>query len=431
MPRTRTLDVFLLFLAVVATFGCMGGGSSKNSGDSGGGTPSSTPGSEKIHHIVFTLQENRSFDNYFGRLGQYRRDHGFTDKIAELPLNVVLKDKLGNPISPYHFRTACHENVSPSWNQSHLYWDKGKMDKFTHTYTQSPIDPGGDRAMGYYDWRDLPYYYALATQYATSDSWFSSVLTETVPNRMYLLGGTSWGAILFDGPFPSQYTLIWDRLNKAGISWKYYTTNGNNLLLQFPGGQARYGSHFADISQYFNDLKSDSTFPQVAFLERAVGLDEHPHNDIQLGAAHIKTFVDALMQSPAWSSSVFILAYDEGGGMYDHVPPVAMPAPDSIPPMLTPTDFPGDFTLTGFRVPFLIVSPWVKPHLVSHINRDHTSILKFIETRFNLKPLTARDSAADDMMEFFDFSSPPNTALPQLPDQPTNEPCDFNLELPE
>jgi phospholipase C len=255
-------------------------------------------------------------------------------------------------------------------------------------------------------------------------------MAETVPNRMYTFGATSWGAIDYFGPFPQQYTLIWDRLTAAGISWKYYLTDKNNFLAQFPGGLSRYGSHIVDISEYFNDLKNESTFPQVAFIERHVGLDEHPHNDVQLGAAHMKTLIDAFMQSPTFASSVFILAFDEGGGMYDHVPPFAVPAPDSIPPNLGPGDPPGDFTLSGFRVPVIIVSPWVKPHFVSHVNRDHTAILKFIETRFNLKPLTARDAAADDLMEFFDFNSPPNTKVPQLPDQPTNEPCDFTLELP-
>ncbi len=103
------------------------------------------------------------------------------------------------------------------------------------------------------------------------------------------------------------------------------------------------------------------------------------------------------MNSPAWHDSVFILAYDEGGGLDDHVPPFTVVAPDDNPPQLKPGDLPGDFTLSGFRVPMIVVSPWVKPHFVSHTNRDLTSILKLIETRFSLPPLTRRDAAADDM----------------------------------
>jgi phospholipase C len=142
----------------------------------------------------------------------------------------------------------------------------------------------------------------------------------------------------------------------------------------------------------------------------------------------VKTIIDALMQGTAWPSSAFILSYDEAGGMYDHVPPVTLPKPDSIAPILLSTDAPGDFTLSGFRVPFILISPWAKRHFVSHVNRDFTSILRLIEARFNLNPLTARDSAADNMTEFFDFNAPPNLTPPALPDQPTNGTCLFSME---
>jgi phospholipase C len=137
------------------------------------------------------------------------------------------------------------------------------------------------------------------------------------------------------------------------------------------------------------------------------------------------------MASPAWHDSVFILAYDEGGGLYDHVPPFTVVAPDATPPNLKPTDLPGDFTLSGFRVPLVVISPWVKPHFVSHTNRELTSILKLIETRFGLTPLTARDAAADDMTEFFDFVDPPTWLTPPpLPAQPTNGVADQSKEAP-
>jgi phospholipase C len=302
------------------------------------------------------------------------------------------------------------------------------MDLFMHTATKSTIDPDTTRAMGYYDSTDLPYYYELASQYATSDRFFSSVMTETVPNRLYMMGATSWGATKAIGPFPQNYTLIWDRLNDGGVSWTYYVVPGaKNFLAQFPGGTARYGSHFAPMQQYFDDLKNGK-LPQVAFIERQEGFDEHPLNNIQKGAAKAKTYIDALMQSSAWANSVFILDFDEGGGMYDHVPPVSVPVPDNNAPDLGPADFQATFNMTGFRVPFILVSPWARPNFVSHVARDHTSILRFIESRFNLQPLTARDAAADDMSEFFDFNSSPRTAIPSLPGQPQNGVCDFNLE---
>jgi phospholipase C len=404
--------------------GCGGGSKSSNSNSNQQPVPAS------INHIVVMLQENRSFDNYFGRLGQYKRDHGIPGDVEDLPLEVTLFTRSGVPIQPFHFRTVCHENISPSWNQSHFYWDNGKMDLFMHTATKSDIDPEATRAMGYYDWSDLPYYYDLTSQYATSDRFFSPVMTETVPNRMYMMGATSWGATKAEGPFPQQYTLIWDRLSDAGVNWKYYLPGNENFLARFPGGSSRYAGHFAPISQYFSDLNSDSSFPQVVFIERQEGFDEHPSNNIQTGAAKVKTYIDALMQSPAWSTSVFIMAFDEGGGMYDHVPPVPVPAPDNIPPDLDPAkgDFMAGFDMTGFRVPFVLVSPWGKPNFVSHTPRDFGSILKFIESRFNLQPLTARDAAADNMSEFFDFNAGPRLSIPPLADQPKNGKCDPTLE---
>ncbi len=418
--------VAVLLCLVVVENGC--GGAGKSSGSS---SSSNQPVQASVNHIVFMLQENRSFDSYFGRLGQYKRDHGIPGDVEDLPLNVTLFTRSGAPVQPFHFRTVCQENISPSWNQSHFYWDGGKMDLFMHTATKSTIDPDGTRAMGYFDQSELPYYYELASQYATSDRFFSSVMTETVPNRLYMMGATSWGATKAIGPFPQQYTLIWDRLNDAGVNWRYYVPSASKppFIEQFPGGAARYGSHVFPISQYFTDLKSDSTFPQVVFIERLEGFDEHPGNNIQIGAAKVKTYVDALMQSPAWPTSAFILAFDEGGAMYDHVPPVSVPPPDNIPPDLGPQDFQAGFDMTGFRVPFILVSPWGKPNFVSHTPRDFASILAFIESRFNLPALTARDAAADNMSEFFDFTGSPRTTIPPLPDQPKNGVCDPTREV--
>jgi phospholipase C len=123
-----------------------------------------------------------------------------------------------------------------------------------------------------------------------------------------------------------------------------------------------------------------------------------------------------------------ILTYDEAGGLYDHVVPASIVAPDKIAPMLEAGDKVGDFAHSGFRVPLVVVSPWVKPHYVSHTWRDYTSILRLIEVRFNVAPLTARDRAADDMMEFFNFNAPSWSTPPSLPAQPTNGACDTNLE---
>jgi len=177
----------------------------------------------------------------------------------------------------------------------------------------------------------------------------------------------------------------------------------------------------------------------VVFIEENGNLDEHPKpnpasNDtgqnIQLGASNLSGIIGPLMRSPSWTSSVFILSYDEAGGLHDHVPPPAnQPIPDGYRPFTNPgTDQPGIFNQLGLRVPLMVVSPWTGPNFVSHVVRDHTSILKLIETRFSLPPLTSRDAAADNMLEFFNFTSPPYLTPPSLPVQPTNGVCNLNLE---
>src|SRR5262245_59952938 len=121
------------------------------------------------------------------------------------------------------------------------------------------------------------------------------------------------------------------------------------------------------------------------------------------------------MASAAWTSTAFFFTYDEHGGFYDHVVPPAAPAPDDIPPMVGGGDAPGGFDQYGVRVPAVVVSPYAKSHFVSHVVHDHTSILRFIEYRFGMPSLTARDAAADPMLEFFDFSAPTFATLPSLP----------------
>ena len=193
------------------------------------------------------------------------------------------------------------------------------------------------------------------------------------------------------------------------------------------------------LDQYFTDLKN-GTLPQVVYIDPAseLALDEHPADSdqfptsIQPGAKFISTLINALMASSSWSSSVFLLTWDEFGGTYDHVAPQPAVSPDGIPPSdLQPGDVctqvsgpPCDFTYTGYRVPFILVSPFEKKHYVSHAVADHTAILKFIETRFKLPSLTKRDAAQVDMsQEFFDFVNVPWKTAPTPPVQATNGPC--------
>ncbi len=213
------------------------------------------------------------------------------------------------------------------------------------------------------------------------------------------------------------------------MSWRYYYQDNSIFLSQFSNWPIDQGNVYP-LSSFFTDVQNESTLPAVLFIERGgtVDLDEHPNNNIQKGAAVVAGVANALLGSPSWASSVFILTYDEGGGLADHVPPAVMPPPDNIAPITIKGDASSDFSLSGFRVPLIVVSPWVKRHYVSHVVRDYTAILKFIETRFGVPSLTARDAIQDDMYEFFDFSVP-NPTVPSLPAQPINGKCSYALEL--
>jgi phospholipase C len=193
------------------------------------------------------------------------------------------------------------------------------------------------------------------------------------------------------------------------------------------------------------DVKNGS-LPQVVFIEtgQASGRDEHPSGhdnatgvthteNIQSGQGFVAHLMNTFMASPSYKDSVFFLAFDEGGGFFDHVPPFAEPSPDGIKPRdLFPNDIAtipnADFTLSGFRVPNFIVSPFAKKNFVSHTNLDHTAILKFIETRWKLPSLNARDAAQPDMTEFFDFAGKP-WATPPTPPAPSHSGvCDFSKQ---
>jgi phospholipase C len=452
-----------------------------------------------INHIVFMLQENRSFDHYFGALRQYWADNNYPDQpfdgLPQFPITAPTGPAPTNPgcdpafpwnpnapvdctinansppVPSYHLVTQCLENPSPSWNESHVDFNltdhvsgTATLDGFLWTAAhdarnQVPafFDTNGVRAMGYYDGNDLNYYYFMASNFATSDRWFSPVMSRTPPNRMYLLAGTSHGHaydLNKSGSPQLPDPIIFRLLQQHGISWKIYvhpdgsgcTTPqclykqsyvqnflyGNTILQQFP-------QNILPISQYLTDVQS-GTLPQVAMIEPAslVSLDEHPSDldvpnppNIQKGAQYVQSLIDALMLSPSWKDSAFILTFDEFGGFYDHVPPQPAVSPDGIPPSdLQPGDVctnstgpTCDFTYTGYRVPLIVVSPFAKKNYVSHTVADYTAILKFIEARFNLPPLTNRDAAQIDMTEFFDLVNMPWQIPPVPPQQNTNGAC--------
>jgi phospholipase C len=224
---------------------------------------------------------------------------------------------------------------------------------------------------------------------------------------------------------------IFHLLESAGKTWKIYETSGHTYMGYFQPFILSHKDHLVSIDQYFTDV-ANNTLPDVAFIETGIetsadggtsALDEHPDANMQKGAAYVSKIINSLMNSSSWSSTAFFLAYDEGGGLYDHVPPQTAVVPDNIPPQLGPTNDVDDYSRTGFRVPMIVISPFAKQGYVSHTVMDTTAILKFIETRFGLPSLTNRDAAQPDMSEFFDFTNVPNQTAPSPPTQPTNAPC--------
>jgi len=417
-------------------------------------------------------QENRSFDTYFGNLNDYRAANGLPANEDGIPANASNPADDGSMITPFHLKTMCFDNTSAAWATSHIEFNR--FDQASNTPTLDGFvveaaaaakgiggtDTIGKRAMGFYTDQDLISHYFLATQFATSDRWFAPAPVETEPNRMYLVASTSVGHAHKPTSQVSGVNTIFDLLDQKGITWKIYITDPNNdtELGFFAGFVNKHSASIVPVAQYFNDLQN-GTLPQVSYIDPgfATGQDEHPGNNIQTGVAFSTSLITALMNSSSWKDSVFILTFDETGGLFDHVAsrvngqqiqtmtqpsngqpattgpyPQDMfsqqvPSPDGIPPMdfitSNPPDPPGDFDRTGFRIPLQVVSPFTRKNFVSHTPADNTSILRLIEVRFGLPNLTKRDAVAMDMTEFFDFQNPPWKTPPSVPAQPTNGTC--------
>jgi len=376
-----------------------------------------------IDHIIVLMQENRSFDHYFGQL--YRQGQ---PRARREPRRAWNPDPTGerHRIRAFHQTLLCEvTDLAHSWNKSHDEWNGGQMDGFTAANADD-LDPTGRRAMGYYTRHDLRFYYALYATFAMGDRYFSSVLGPTYPNRFYLLAGTSFGHIRNDLPAGEDQfdqPTIFDLLDDAGVSWKIYVSPSAvpvPFAVLFATVRNLDPDHIVPLSEYYADAAA-GTLPQVGFVDPTfigppnVESDEHPPANPQVGQTFVAEVVQALFDSPNWRRSALFLTYDEHGGYYDHVPPPKACVPDDIPPMLEPGDTPGKFNRLGIRVPVVVVSPYARPHFVSHRVHDHTSILRFIETRFDLPALTRRDANAFPMLEFFDFRHKAFRKPPSLP----------------
>ena len=525
----------------------------------GGGSGSATA----INHVIFMMQENHTFDNYFGMLNPYRAANGWStgddgnqymvDGIDDKLTSTSNEDDQGTPFPLFKFTSSCVDDMSSDWLAS--FGDVNRydfstarsinMDGFVHNaegYAASCSAPGaggscagsftdttGQRAMGYYDQNFLNYYYYMASQFAVSDRWFSPVASKSIDNRVAVFtGGTTQGLVKDPGGDDKLGQLdipnIFQELDQANVSWKiYYTvtqgfclseddcgggssaeypaTDFSNLtysyqyLYENPSGAACTPptqpssvvgdssnsfcidtNHIAPLSQYFTDL-TNGALPSFAFIEAGYGNnDEHPGSgqSILAGQAEVANVVNPLMSSSSWADSVFFFSYDEGGGPYDHVPPVpgssnvntnasigTFPdissiavSPDSynpcVPPGGTPTTHcdlgssdpganPNDAAAQkgfaaqlGFRLPNIVISPFTRKHYVSHIPMDHTAVIKFVENRFigSSTHLTARDAAQPNLLDFFDFTNVPWKTPPTPPTPATDQSLGQNTCTP-
>lgn len=372
-----------------------------------------------IKHFVVIMQENHTFDNYFGT---FPGAEGIPPDVC-MPLDPYDPNNT-DCIKPFHidpFFPMQDLDHSPSTFAGQ--YNDGKMDSFV--YALNKRNQKGPLSMGYYDESDLPYYWNLAREYVLFDHLFSSGRSGSFMNHMYWVAGIPGNDRLQTFAYGPDILTIFDRLEAKGVSWKFYVQNYDpnityrNLsgygsrasqviwvpLLNFDRfiDDPELASHIVDLNQYYVDLQN-GTLPAVAYLAPS-GASEHPPGSIQSGQKFVKVLIQSLMQSPAWESSAFLLVYDDWGGWFDHV----------NPPQVDDYGY-------GFRVPGILVSPYAPMGIVNHSVFDFTSILKFIEDNWGVEPLHTRDAQANSLITAFNFSQPPRPPVFVSSGQQTTEP---------
>lgn len=324
-------------------------------------------GPTPIKHVIVDVQENRSFDHYYG-FAPFASSHG-------VPPGYSQPDgRGGGVVAPHHLGTLSTRDIAHTWTAMHGAYDGGKMDGF--------YEANGETALGYYGPADLPFYYGLFESSTLCVNYFCSILGPTYPNRFYLAAATS-GGVTTNGVWGYgvlDYPIILDLLDEARVTWKVY----NIGLDSVSGGESDNVFVFwkkwaadkrttAVKSDYLQDLQ-DGRLPQVSFIvpSFSMGWDEHPPADISVGMGIQRELITALQKSTAWAASAYILTYDESGGFFDHVPPPRF-----------------DAYGLGIRVPTWVISPFAKARHLEPNLYEHSSLLKFIEAVFGLPTLAS------------------------------------------
>jgi phospholipase C len=385
----------------------------------------------EIEHVVVLMLENHSYDNLFGMLGRGRGQHPRGDGFTLGPDGRPTASNPypnGKPLRAFRMPTTCQLEGKPSqeWEQSHIQYANGHNNGFV-------ISDSGPVSMGYWTGGDLPFTYDLASHFPIGDRWFASTLAQTDPQRRFLIAATAMGMTDDIGGSPGNLVpdaslaappngTIFERMSAAGVSWIDYCQSfptGATMEL-YPTVDGGFSTtNVKPIDQFFTDAAA-GTLPSFSLLDPNYGTqsEEDPQN-IVLGEGFLAQVVHALGSSPAWRKTMFIFTYDEHGGYFDHVPPPVAVAPDSVPPTVQPGESTYDgYARYGFRVPSVVVSPYAKTNYVSHVVYDHTSILAFLERKWNLRAMTYRDANANDLTDFLNLSAM-SAGQPTFPELPT------------
>ena len=396
-----------------------------------------------IEHVVILIQENRSFDHYFGTLSGVR---GFDDRQDR---GAFFQHDGSKTLHPYHLGTHCLSDLTHDWGPQHQAWNGGKMDGFLRAHDAADGTKIGPEVMGYHKRADIPVYYGLADAFTICDGYHCSVIGPTDPNRLMSMSatidpdGTHGGPLVetlvatraqFTGKF--TWTTMPERLQQHGISWKNYTGSPGGVLdnvlpyfKAFKQGTELYDRGMVPTypADFMSDLAHDQ-LPQVSWITFGVTESEHPGFSYpDFGETGVRQVVDALMSNKkVWEKTALFITFDENGGFFDHVKPPTPPR-GTKGEFLTVRNLPtaasgvrGPIGL-GFRVPMLIVSPFSRGGLVCSDVFDHTSTLRFLETRFGVEVpnLSAwRRKTTGDLTSAFNFAARPNDNRASLPGPP-------------
>ena len=422
-----------------------------------------------VEHVVFLVLENRSFDNLFGTLGTV---NGFGASSPTFTQSWTTPVATSPTLLPFHLDVAtqmaeCTFDLSHTWPAEHASWNNGAMDQFANVHTSSAYEGTlGTLTMGYYEQQDIPFFFSLAESFTICDNYFASVLGPTHPNRLMQMtgmldpAGAAGGPILVTNSDPSlEFTCSWttmpEVLSNSNVSWKVYNPfgsayrPGSSLSMELAENVLIYFRQFSDptstlyqnafghygpkvkggltdkggTNDFARDVKTGQ-LPAVSWIMPPDGFDTHPPAPVQLGEWYAFEIVKTLMSNKkVWANTVLFITFDENDGFFDHVPPpvstsmsdtgewITAPLPPAAGGVAGPIGL-------GVRVPMIVVSPFSVGGWVNSDTFDHTSQLRFLETRFGttVPNLSAwRRAHTGDLTAALPTVSAPITKKPKLP----------------